>query len=303
MGNNAIKTIFAAIGAALCLFACSGAEVVENTTACVQVRTDSKSDVPQDGMSLMLFNSEGRLVSGGRFDSEAGLRARTGTGYTLVALSHCPDFLSGLPPTLDEVLSSRLDLAEWNDPGEELFASRAVRQIPVLGPEGVSVELELVRFASRAVLREVALADGCGMGEVTLSRVFLSGAGLSRTIGGGTVSSGGGTSAEAPACADIGILLREGSALAPDISLFCYPTDSLSLVLELVWDGNKYYYHADLSSLRENCSCDVSLTVKNPGSTDPERPLGRDELSVGATLSEWAFGKEFNTNLSNQSKL
>lgn len=320
--------------ACLAVMSCSRAAADMQDTVLMRVGIDSKavSDV-SGGVQLMLFNSDGRLAWGGISGDSSVIRVRSGRGCSLVALGCCPDVFLGGTPSLNDVLDLPVSLAEWNSP-DGGFASCAIVRGLDLGAGENDVQLPLRRLASRVVLRSVTLAAGSGLEGAVLENVFLSNVVACRTPGGsgstwanpmGRSSSdpshvidGNGYAADCPELTFYHprAVLHEGVPFTADRNFYCYPNPcsadmsgggSASPLTKLVASvriaDRIYYYPVDLHDLHENCSYEVSLVLKNLGSSDPEMPLSQAVLQASVTMSEWAFGKEFITNLSNQIKL
>ena len=77
-----------------------------------------------------------------------------------------------------------------------------------------------------------------------------------------------------------------------------WSTRATVLVLETrIYDGKewvKYYYPVALKDgLKGNCQYKVSLTVKRPGSLDPNVPVTFDDVTPVVTVSDWESGATY----------
>ncbi len=69
------------------------------------------------------------------------------------------------------------------------------------------------------------------------------------------------------------------------------------LVVVAMLNGTEYFYpvtlYKDAKGLERNYTYDVTLTVKGTGSDDPNKPVGKGNLTATVTVNNWTGGTEY----------
>lgn len=100
--------------------------------------------------------------------------------------------------------------------------------------------------------------------------------------------------------------LTDGGKLSKEYRFYAYQnpytTDSQDatwsprptrLVVEGTFDGKNYYYPVTLKGLKANCSYNVSLTIRRPGSTSPDTPVDKYTVTSKITIVDWETGSSY----------
>ena len=313
------------------LAACS-TELNDSGTVYVPVEVETRGAAGAAAETQVLaFTGSGRLEAYSR-GAAAGLRLRRGVTYDILALSGCPDVdLEGLS-SKSAVEAVAMDLGDYDDPGTG-FAASASSRIALTGGASRSITLAASRYVCR--IRLVSVKNGLppSMGSVVvLKNAFLSNVVASQTIGAacsgwlnpmgragetppveGHVIDGVTYKASAPELTfrRYGTRLQYGATLSPGTDFYCYPnpaaTDATGfsaamgprytrLVLSVEIDGTMHYYPVNIVRPERNASYDVSVTISNYGSDDPEKPLSRGVMTSEITMTGWVVENEIQTN-------
>lgn len=324
-----MKRITIALGLLCGLCACStplAQECVEEAELAVSMATASASDAK---VQLLAFYPSGKLAAYASSDAgQAMLRLRTGVQYTLMSLVGCPDVSGTGYSSLEAVSGLSLPLAQL----QADCPAVALTQVQPFGKEGAAVSAEARHVLSRIRLRSITNAMDEAMGKLEVESVFLANVVAERTLSG---SGSGwlnpmGRVLETPLVAThivdgvqymaaaphltfsaVGRQVAPGATISDVAELYCYPNPETGstcgfspnmtarrtrLVVAASTGGLLRYYPIDLYCPEANASMDISLSITNLGSCDPDVPVTTDIMRAAVSMSEWAFGEEININ-------
>lgn len=312
------------------LAACS-TELDDSGTFYVPVEVETRgADAAPVETQVLAFTGSGRLAAYSK-GAPAGLRLRRGVTYDILALSGCPDVnLEGLF-SRSAVEAVNMGLGEYDDPGTG-FAASASSRVTLTGTATRSISLAADRYVCR--IRLVSVKNGLppSMGSVVLKNAFLSNVVASQTIGAagsgwlnpmgragetppaeGHVIDGVTYKASAPGLTfrRYGTRLPYGTTLDTGSDFYCYPNPTVTdatgfsavmgprftrLVLSVEIDGILHYYPVSIVRPERNSSYDISVTISNYGSDDPEKPLSPGALTIETSMTGWVVEDEIQTN-------
>jgi len=296
----------------------------------VDIVTRADGDAAAD-VQVVAFRESGGIAAFSGGTGTRTLRLRRGESYDILAFMACPDLDRAGMTTKEAVLAENMDMALYNDPGGDFAASAFTRIGPVVASSR-SVALEAERYVCRVRLVSVRNMLPPSMGSVVLKNAFLSNVVASQTLG--AVGSGWlnpmGRATENPAVEShvidgvnhfasapgltfkkFGKTVAYGSALAPAADFYCYPNPASTdiqgfssdmgsrytrLVLTVELGGQTRYYPINLVNLQRNSSYDVSVTISNLGSGDPDMTMDSGAITSEITMSAWDVGNEIPTN-------
>jgi len=281
---------------------------------------------------LVFSSADGIIAKHLRTDGSTPVTAALKAGKYLVwAVVNAPDMFA-LVKTEEDLkkagLRLRGDAGEFNSFENGMIQANSDGkgvEVEILPGESIKLVIQVKRFVSRVVLKEIknSLPPSCG--EMTVENAFLSNVSLYRTIAkvkndlnlwGNVMGRSDGSEenvidgkthlAEYPDLTFVALdthLARGKSYKGPHgfYAYQNYPSDDnrgwdsvwsprrTRLVVTASFDGMKYYYPVSIPSLIRNNTYDVSLTILGPGSIDPDIPVEKGSVEIKLDVSDCSF--------------
>jgi len=272
-----------------------------------------------NNLQIFIFDGE---VCKYYFDNGTALsktidRVQTGR-YEIWAVANLGETLS-VSVTKTSLKTKALTLAQ--NASSSGFVMSGEKEVEVKASGTESVEITISRLVARARLVKVTNNLSAGYGTIKIKYVMLdnvvSNQNLAGTAAIGTWSNkmgrnsgvkiDGTTKSEAPES----LLgnpnernIPTGSSDTPGFCFYGYANDTAGdstdittwsarktrLVVVAEIQGNTYYYPVTLPSFARNTAYDISLTIKNLGSNDPETKPTTDAIDATITVAPWEDG-------------
>lgn len=301
-----VYTLLVSMAAASCAAPSAETPMPEEAAlVCVDTRA-----VASDNVQMLAFYPDGKLAAyASSGDGTAAMRLRTGGPYTLLTLADCPDVSGTQYATLPAVEAVQIPLVAVSS------SFPSVSRIPVssLGKDGLSILPALSRQVARVRICRITNAMPAALGRLEIESVYLSNVVASCNLAGegsGWLNPMGRLSdAPGPTYCAVNRELMHGSSLELGTALYCYPNPTVDdvcgyapqmtprctrLVVAARIGAQLRYYPVTISCPEANTSYDISITITNLGSNDPDLPVTTEVMRAVATMSEWAFGEQIN---------
>jgi len=274
-----------------------------------------------NNLQIFIFDGE---VCKYYFDNGTSLsktidKVQTGT-YEIWAVANLGETLSATV-TKTSLKTKALTLAQ--NASASGFVMSGEKQVEVKSSGTESVEITISRFVARARLVKVTNNLSAGYGNIKIKYVMLDNVVSNQNVAGNAAIStwsnkmgrnsgaiiDGTTKSEAPESLLGNSTERNiavGSSDTPNFRFYGYANGTagdssdittwsarktrLVVVAEIL--GNTYYYPVTLPSFVRNSAYDVSLTIRNLGSNDPETKPTTDAIDATITVAPWEEGGE-----------
>lgn len=276
--------------------------------------TNDSDGTEINDIQTFVFNSDGVLEAYAHDEATTGKVTCTTGMKTVVVLVNAKSHSD--VATLTELYSRKSDLFDNTSTGC-VMEGRTTTEIT----KSTTLSIEVKRHVTRLILENVSLdieLDHYKDAEFKISSIYLVNVAGDRTF----------FSEDAPATwynkitfdtqyatkdivyADCSEVLTDGGRLSTMYMFYAYQnpytTDSQEttwsprptrLVVEGTFDGTKYYYPITLKAIKANCSYNVSLTIRRPGSSSPDIPVDKYTVTSSITIKDWQTGGSYSDTI------
>lgn len=287
-----------------------------------------------NNVQILVFDASGKInFYKDAGTTTSGIKISTTAGEkTVWAVVNGPD-LSSIA-TLSALQSEAVDLSDNSLTKTEGFVMAGSVSC-TLSASGANAAVTVSRLVSRIALQKVTNALPEGYGALKIDNVTLINVPGNQNLAGNAAIAtwynkmgrkDGGAQADvidgstnkascpgltyaAPAAS-----VNSGASHTPTTPhlFYCYPnatsTDASGwaasftarktrLVVAATISGTKYYYPVTINTPERNKAYTVELTITGLGSTDPDQPVSKGEVTASVTVKEWVAGATYEENI------
>lgn len=302
-----------------CVFNLTGLEASPVTKATGLESDASGIDAEKAVTSLQVFafGSDGFLAGYGKVADAKTLKLviNSGSGYSFYAIANADDYSTSVAKVadLDALVSDLLGTAN----GASKFVMVGSLTNQTVSSESKTFSFEVARRAAKVVLRKVTNSLPVASGAISIEGIYLSNVVTNSTLVGDALPATpvwvnqkgdyaslssynwfGDKLATAATVANAGTyetahtFYAAANPTATDSDADTFGARFTRLVIKAKIQGVDYYYpvsfNKELPALTANEYIDITnINIKHLGSTDPEKPVTTDEVTITVTVKDW----------------